>query len=152
MTPPYCKACDSPARSELDRHFSQGESVRAISGWLDEVGLPISRPTLSKHRSHALDPRTAALEVRSPGEKPMIPTIRRVSSTSFLEALVSEGARQVEAHPSRVKIDHALRAASVLERKRDPAHSPLAVLVLALTGHPPAPTIPGTFTELERSQ
>ena len=142
-----CKVCASEDRSAIDDYFSRGESSRAIARWTEEIGRPISHPTLAKHRAHAMDPAVAELEEHVHGKKPQLPSIR-VSSADFLESVVSEGARQIAADPSKVKIDHALRAASVLERKKEDGKGGIRVLVLALTGHTETPvTIRGNYTE-----
>jgi hypothetical protein len=147
----YCKACESPLRSEIDRHFSQRGSAYAIARWLSEIEQPITEPTLRKHRAHAISPEIAALEERRPGEKPTIRPVR-VSSTDFLEAVVDEGAKQIEKDPAKVTVRHALQAASVLERKKqDGLGGVRHILILALTGHTEPTTIRGTYEQLEGS-
>jgi hypothetical protein len=143
-----CKVCNSPDQGEIDRHLSQGESSRVIARWTDEIGRPISHTSIAKHRQHAVVPEQAALEEHRNGGKIRLPTVR-VSSAEFLEAVVQEGARQIEANPAKVKIDHALRAATALERKREDGKGGIRVLVLALMGHTPPVTIRGTYQQLE---
>jgi hypothetical protein len=144
-----CKVCDSPDRAEIDRRFGDGYSSRSIARWtVDELTRPITHPTLTKHRKHAMPAEVTALEVRTNGEKPQLPSIR-TSSAEFLEQVVDQGARIIEKNPDKVKIDHALRAAVALERKKEDGKGGMRLLILALTGNRPPVTIRGEYHEVE---
>lgn len=140
----FCKPCASPLRTEIDRHFSNHESISAVARWLAEVKHPISRPTLSKHLEHGVTAKSTFVDtVRSS------PTIKRVTAAEFTQAVVEAGAAKVEANPQAVSIDQALRAAQIIESKKDTGKDAMRVLVLALIGRPD--TIDGEFTVLEGS-
>jgi hypothetical protein len=136
---PRCLVCTSPDRAEIDRYLSNQESVRKVAAWTVEAGNPLSRPTIQKHLAHALLISESVVVER---------TVTRTSPSQFLQAVVDVGADKIEKNPDKVSVDQAIRAADILERKRDDGAKALNILVLALTGHKEPPALTGEYRQI----
>jgi hypothetical protein len=135
-----CVVCFSPDHAEIDRYLSNGESVRKVALWTSEVGRAISRPTIQKHLAHAVTPETVPIVVKR--------EINRSTPQQFLQAVVDVGNDKIEQNPDKVTVDQAIRAADILERKRDDGAKALNILVLALTGQKEPPALTGEYRQI----
>jgi len=136
--PGYCKICASEVASQINRKIKLGDKLVDIRQWaIDEKKFSFSAPTLTAHVKHITDPKTTFVEAAREN-----PVIRRVTQEEFLRTLVDIGAQKATEDPGSVTINHAIRAASILEAKRDKDQGAINILVLALSRNLPEKSEP----------
>lgn len=141
MTGRLCSVCRSEDRDEINRHLANRQPVRRIEAWTREQGRPISRTSIARHLTHALDEKSQLVQGVS-GQK-----IKRVTTDEYLHAVVDTAHARVEANKDEVTVDHGLRAAQVLESRKNAGHEQIRMLALVLMGNAPD-TIEGEYREL----
>lgn len=140
----YCKVCASDLKAEINKRLRRRETYPAIMAWAATKDFSISKPTLISHKKHITDPKTTFVEAARKS-----PELKRVTNTEFLEAVIAKANQRIESDPDAVTIDHGLRAAQVLESRKDRTGDALNVLVLALMGRRKEPDmIEGEYIEL----
>lgn len=131
--PGYCKICASDLASQINKKIKLNEKLVEIRRWAaDEKGFRFSAPTLTTHVKHITDPKTTFVEAAREN-----PVIRRVTQEEFLRTLVDIGSQKATDDPGSVTINHAIRAASILEAKQNKDQSAINILVLALSNNLP---------------
>jgi len=122
MASGFCKVCASDLSKEVNRRLSRGESRAQVRDWLATKDFGVSLPTLTSHRQHITDPKTTLVDAARRN-----PAIKRVTSTDFLQAVVDMAAANVENHPEDVPLGAGIKAAALLEARRE---KPINVLML----------------------
>jgi hypothetical protein len=130
--PGYCKICASDLASQINRKIKLNDKLVDIRSWSADKGFKFSAPTLTAHVKHITDPKTTFVEAAREN-----PVIRRVTQEEFLRTIVDIGAQKATEDPGSVTINHAIRAASILEAKRDKDQGAINILVLALSRNLP---------------
>jgi hypothetical protein len=99
-----CAACTSPKAQQINQRLRSGVTVVDVVRWLREVGEPISRNALSRHKPHVgLGPGT-------PGPRPR--------SDDFLRDVVDTAHEDLSTGVLRPSIRDALGAQSLLEQRK----------------------------------
>jgi hypothetical protein len=135
-----CKVCQSEDRDQINEFMAKRQSLRQIETWTRRQGRSITRPTLTRHLEHALDAKSQFVENAAPL------VVRRVNSAEFLQSVVDVAATRVDT-PGEVGVQEGLRAAQILEQKKESGRDGLRVLALVLMGKEPD-TIEGEYREL----
>lgn len=149
-TEPRCKICKSPWRGEIEdllaiysERGSLDDGTRVTGDWLKSVaperwGMRLNDPNIQSHlqrhfqvgqkENSALqqDARMALQEQSQAGE------LARVTVDDYLEGIVDIAAAKARLDPNSVTIDHGLKAAAELtKRKADDARERLMEKVIA---------------------
>jgi hypothetical protein len=135
-----CKVCQSEDRDQINTFLANRQSLRQVESWTRKQGRAITRPTLTKHLAHALDAESQFVQDAPPTQ------FSRVDSGEFLQSVVNVAATRVQA-PGEVGVQEGLRAAQILEQKKESGRDGLRVLALVLMGREPD-TIEGEYREL----
>lgn len=144
-SPGYCRVCDSDLLRDINARLRKGQAIAAIERWLrDDKGFPVSQPTLRRHREHITDPKTTFVE--SARKNPRIK--RGVTTQDFLQTLVEIGAEKADADPDSISIDQSIRAAQILEGRKDKQVDVLLVIARSLMGQAPPEIIEGEYREV----
>lgn len=142
----YCSVCDSEQSREVNKRMKRGDSIAGIARWLKDIESPVSEPTLRRHRKHITDPKTTFVEKARAN-----PIIKRgVTTNDFLQTLVEVGATRIEEDPSSVSLDQSIRAAQIIEGRKDKQVDALVTIARMLMGHAPRPEmIEGEYIEVK---
>lgn len=113
-----------------------------------------NRQTYYEHRKHALTAEQrvvqAAVQVRQSGAL-KIRDIEKHDNTTVLEAIRDLGMKRALENPEDVTVDQGLKAASILEQRKDRGGSGLQLLVAFVTGTDrPAVVIEGSAQEISQ--
>lgn len=150
-TEPRCKICQSPHRAEIEDILylrSSGQlmesGIRPTTEWITQNaealwGFKLNSNNLGTHFKGHFRPGTpdaqalAQRDTRTAVGQQIADTgIERVSPEQFLESVIGIGMMTVRNDPTRVTVDHALKAvAELTKRKHDET---TAKLMLALAG------------------
>jgi len=122
MSTGFCKLCSSDLSKEINRRLARGESRAQVRDWLAAKDFKVSLPTLTSHRQHITDPKTTLVD-----DARRNPAIKRVTSTDFLQAVVDMAAANIENSPQDVPLGAGIKAAALLEARRE---KPINVLML----------------------
>lgn len=151
----YCLLCSWEHVIELDRLIRQGRNNAECAEWAkSRFGFTWNRQTFYKHRDeHAKSPEDRVIQAsqKSPGQSGLV--VRKSSNNEFLEAIRDIGLAKAVRDPEDISIDHALKAAQILETRKDRAGDQINLLVQIVTqGAPPiqvtGPVIEGEATEI----
>lgn len=113
-----------------------------VVDWSKQIGFPVTKPTVLKHKRHITDPKTTAVEQARKN-----PAIKRVTHDEFLQTLVDIGAATAASAPEVVTMDQSIRAAQTLANKSDKKIDFLLVLAERLM--PKQEMIEGEWEELD---
>lgn len=145
--PGYCKICDHPAAQFLNRKLEQdGEKVFNASRARElaqQLGLIFGRDTWGEHKKHITAPLITHQKAALAN-----PVIVPKTNVGVLEAIRDIGMKNVAEHPEEVTVDHALRAASELNKKQGGVDSVLIAFAKVLSGEQPAEVIVGSWQEV----
>lgn len=150
--PGYCKICDFEGATFLNRkHADDPEGFNAkraleFAKTLD-ASFTFTRQTWYSHVEHITHPLvTAARAARNS------PVVVPKTTTGALEAIRDIGMKNILDHPEDVTPDHALRAASELNKKQSGTDNVLIVLAKVLSGESSSEAIVGEWRELPAAQ
>lgn len=145
----YCKLCAWSHAPELDRGVRQGWNAAQAQEWAKRYGFTFNRQTYYAHKPHALSPEQRVIQA---AEKKMRQTavIRKGSNQTFLEAVRDIGFTKAIEDPDSITIDHALKAASLLEQREKKGGDVINLLVSVSTGsyNPAAVEVIGEAVEV----
>lgn len=144
--PGYCRVCASELKGEVNKRLKRGDTIASLERWLTEKQYPVSQPTLRKHREHITDPKTTLVEAARKN-----PVIKRgVTTNDFLQTLVEIGATKAAEDPDAISIDQSIRAAQIIEGRKDKQVDALVTIARMLMGHAPRPEIiEGEYVEVK---
>lgn len=141
--PGYCKICDSPWADAVNKLVEQGkneaETKRAIQA-IDPT-MTWNRQTFYKHAEHVTHP-LVTYERKARDNPPIVPKTTR----GVLEAIRDIGMKRAIDNPEEVTVDHALRAATELNRTEKKVDGVFVILAKAISGQP-QDVIEGEFYE-----
>jgi hypothetical protein len=143
----YCKLCAWEHALELNRKIRDGTIKNAAQAqeFALRYGLTFNRQTFYNHKPHALGTEGAVVQAASQAMKKL--QVKNSSNDEFLGAIRNIGMARAIQNPEDVSIDHALKAASILEARKDKAGDQINLLVAIVTGNAPAVQItPGDTT------
>jgi hypothetical protein len=108
---------------------------------MENHGVSFAKATFLTHKKHVTHPlMTDAEAARAAAPLPR-------SNRAVLEAIRDIGMQKALDNPDAVKVDHALRAAKILQDAEGKQETLLVLLAKAVQGNPPE-IIEGTYTEL----
>lgn len=146
--PGFCKICVHPGAQFLNaRYEREGKAFNAaraaeFAKQLDPT-FSFTRATWYAHLEHITHPLvTAADAARS------APVLVPKTNTGVLEAIRDIGIKRAVENPDEVTVDHALKAASELNKKQAGTDNVLIVFAKVLSGEQPAETIVGEWSEV----
>jgi hypothetical protein len=158
--PGFCKICAHEAAPRLIKAARDGLNAAQAQEIASVHGLTFNRQTWYEHRKHA---QTAGQRVVQAAEKVRregaltIRDIQKHDNTTVLEAIRDLGMARALENPEDVTVDQALKAASILEQRKDRGGDQLNILVAFVTGtdtptvvveRKPAEVIEGTAQEI----
>jgi hypothetical protein len=144
--PGYCKVCAWAGVRPLNKLLNNGSTIPAALDYAKSQGLECARRTMASHKTHALTPENAVIQLAEQGRRAM--TIRKTSNVGFLESLRDIGFSKAIDDPDRVSLDHALKAVSILEGRKDKTGDQINILVAISAGHRPPIVIEGEAVEV----
>lgn len=140
--PGYCSLCAWEHAAKLNKGIRDGWNSTQASEFAGKLGKTFNRRTFYSHKPHAISPEQRVIQFAEQGSKAL--TIRKTSNTSFLESLRDIGYSKAIDDPDQISIEHALKAVSILEGRKDKGGDQINLLVLISTGHrPPMEIIEG---------
>lgn len=140
----YCSLCKHPQVTALNNAINAGKGYVTCLREMDQAfGMSFAKGTFLKHKEHITAPLiTAAEDARKNALTPR-------NNRAVLEAIRDIGMRKALDDPDSVKIDHALRAAKILQDAEGKQETVLVLLAKAVQGPTPQPeTIEGEYTEV----
>lgn len=144
--PGYCMICAWAGVKVLNVLLNNGSTIPAALAYARGQGFGCSRRTMASHKPHALTPENAVIQLAEQGRRAL--TIRKSSTVGFLEALRDIGYSRAIDEPDRVSLDHALKAASILEGRKDRQGDQINILVALTVGRRPSIVIEGEAREV----
>lgn len=134
--PGYCSLCVHPGVKAINRIINEGGNAGRVNAYLEQTyDKGVDRRTIYAHREHALSPENKVIQAAEIGRKQL--TIRKTSTTEFLESLRDIGFSKAIEDPEKVSIEHALKAAQILESRKDRGGDQLNILIAISTGQAP---------------
>ncbi|MBA2703467.1 MAG: hypothetical protein H0U60_06425 [Blastocatellia bacterium] len=142
----FCSLCKNPKVLLLNNAVAAGKGYTIVSREMEPMGLTFSKGTFLEHKRHITSPlRTLVDNAR---ENPvLIPK----SNRAVLEAIRDMGMLRAQEHPEEVSVNHALKAAKILQDAEGKQESVLVILAQAVQNRPPE-MIEGTYKELETQE
>lgn len=138
----YCSICKHPKVLLLNNAIAAGKGYTKVSREMADFDWKFSKGTYLKHLDHVSSPLlTAAEEARKN------PVIAPKSNRAVLEMIRDIGVQRAIDNPEEVGINHALRAAKILQDAEGKQESVLIILAKSLMGPPPE-IIEGSYKEL----
>lgn len=134
--PGYCKLCAWEHEPELNKLIKAGRNSTEIREWArDKFGLTFNRQTLYSHKDHLKAPedKVVALVEQKKAQKPVLP--RQVTNRQFLEAVRDLGMMRALEHPDEISVDHALKAAQIIESSKEKRADITLILAKVVTGN-----------------
>lgn len=149
----YCKICEHPEAHRFIKGAKEGgksgkgwNSSEAIEAG-EAYGLKFTRLTWYNHVAHLGSAEERVLEAsRKAGRSSLVP--HKSTNPQFLETIRDIGMARALADPDSVTIDQALKAAAILENKKEKGQDSLAILVQFTVGAPPPVVIEGAAREV----
>lgn len=142
----YCSLCKNPKVMLLNNAIKAGKGYTIVSRELEPEGIKMSKVTFLKHRNHITAPLlTEAENARKHS------LVGPRNNRAVLEAIRDLGMKRALDNPEEVKIDHALRAAKILQDAEGKQEQILVVLAKSVMGPPPE-IIEGEYRELESKE
>lgn len=123
----HCKLCRSPYAPGLNKLLLDGKNSTQIRDAMAPLGLVFTRKTLATHKQHITHPLLTAVE-----HARKKPVIMPQSNKAVLEAIRDLGMRNAIDNPESVTVDHAIKAASVLESKDTKGDNILVIMAKAV--------------------
>jgi len=144
--PGYCRVCASELKGEVNKRLNRGDTIVSIERYLKDREYPVSQPTIRKHREHITSPKTTFVEKARQN-----PAIRRgITTNDFLQTLVEIGATRAAEAPESVSLDQSIRAAQIIEGRKDKQVDALVTIARMLMGQAPRPEIiEGEYVEVK---
>lgn len=142
--PGYCKICDSPYADAINKLIAQekneAETKRTIQ--LIDSDFTWNRATFYAHKGHVTHPL-----VTHQKQALAEPAVAPKTTRGVLEAIRDIGMKRAIDNPEEVTVDHALRAASELNRTEKKTDDIRIVLAKIIAGGP-TEVIEGEFEEV----
>jgi hypothetical protein len=143
----YCSLCKHPKALALNNAIAAGKGYTVVSREMAEYGMKFAKTTFLTHKSHITSPLlTAAEEARKN------PVIAPKSKRAVLEMIRDMGVQRAMEHPEEIGVNHALRAAKILQDAEGKQESVLIILAKSLMGPPPPEMIEGSYMELTTTE
>lgn len=143
----YCKICSSPYAAAVNKLIVDGKNAADAQRAVEPLGLTFTRHTFYKHKDdHVTHPLITAV-ARAKRQPLVVPK----SNAGALEMIRELGMRKAIENPDEVTVDHALKAASILQQSEKKGDNILVVLAKAVMAEPPediAGLIEGEYTEV----
>ena len=137
----WCSLCQHPKKLALNNAIAAGKGYTVVQREMEEYGLSFSKGTFLRHKAHITSPLiTAAEEARSN------PAILPQSNRAVLEMIRDLGVKKAMENPDDITVNHALRAAKILQDAEGKQEAILVVLAKVVQGEPPM--IEGTYKEI----
>ena len=139
----YCTLCARPEAKVYIDGARAGWSHPKASEMAAQFDFVFSRQTWYRHKAHAETDEQKVIQravaVRKEGLLPA--KFQKSTNQGFLEAVRDIGMARAALDPDSISIDHALKAVSILEAKKEKKSDALNVFVNFMIGAPPAYTI-----------
>lgn len=140
----YCSLCRHPKVKALNNAIIAGKGYTVASREMEQLGMKFAKATFLTHKAHLKSPLMTDAEVAHK-EVP-------VSNRAVLEAIRDIGMKKALDDPDAVNVNHALRAAKILQDAEGKQETILVLLAKAVQGPPPE-IIDGEYVEqLETSE
>lgn len=128
--------------------MKNGKNAAECERWAkDKFGFTFNRQTFYRHKEHITAPedKVVAYAERARAD---VPVIRNATNKQFLEAVRDIGYTQAVNDPESVTLEHALKAAGLLEQSKQKSGDITLVFAQVVTGHQPDVVIEGTAREV----
>jgi hypothetical protein len=147
--PGYCKLCAWEEEPALNKLMKAGKNAAECARWAkDKFGFEFNRQTFYNHKGHITAPedKVVAYAEQKKLEKPVI---RTATNRDFLQAVRDIGYTRALDNPDEISIDHALKAASILETSKQKQSDITLIFAQVVTGHAPDIVVEGTAREVD---
>jgi hypothetical protein len=146
----YCKLCAWSEEPSLNKLMKAGKNAAECRQWAkDKFGFTFNRQTFYAHKEHITAPEDKVVAFADRQSRGLQPVIKRSTNKDFLEAVRDIGMAHAEADPELVTIDHALKAAQILEQSKSKQSDITLILAQVVTGHAPDVIVEGEAREVE---
>ena len=111
--PGYCKLCSSPYMDAINKLIAQGKNEGETKRTIQAIDPDFTwnRQTFYAHKDHITSPLVTHAEAARKN-----PVVVPKTTKGVLEAIRDIGMQRAVDHPEEVTVDHALRAATELNR------------------------------------
>lgn len=127
----WCKLCKSPFAPALNKLIVDGKNAAEAGRLMEPFGLSFNRATFYSHKDHVTHPLLTAVEKSQKN-----PVIVPKSTHAVLEAVRDIGMQRAIENPEEVTVDHALKAAGLLQQAEKKGESFMVVLAKAVQADP----------------
>lgn len=149
----YCKLCRWAHEGELNEKIKQGQNAGECRRWAEtKYDFRFNRQTFYNHKEHLNNPPPVA----EPDGKALVPSphggvtqIRKTSNREFLETIRDIGYTKATLDPDSVTLEHAMKAASIIEQSKQKQTDIAIVFAQVVTGHTPDVIVEGEAREVE---
>lgn len=142
--PGFCSICAHTEVAQINAKVREGLTAAELDRWAKErFHFSVHRTVWYRHKPHALGTEQRVMQVAEASRRAL--DIKRGSNTGFLEAVRDIGLAKAISDPEKVSIDHALKAVSILENRKDRAGDQINLLVAIVTGQ----SMPNTIVEAD---
>jgi hypothetical protein len=131
MSEGWCSLCKSPYVAAINTLIKQGKNAGEAARAMAAFDVKFDRHTFYKHKPHIEDPMTTAVErARETALAEGVPK----STRAVLERIRDLGMANALNNPEEVTVDHALKAASELNKQESKGEGVLIILAKAAMG------------------
>lgn len=144
--PGFCKICVFPGAQFLNaRHAREGLNAKQAAEFAKTLdpSFGFTRQTWYAHVEHITHPLVTAADAARNA-----PVIVPKTNTGALEMIRDIGMKRAVEHPDEVTVDHAIKAASELNKREVGTDKVMVVLAKILSGEQPAEAIVGEWHEV----
>jgi hypothetical protein len=147
--PGFCKLCAWEHEPELNKLMKAGRNAAQTAQWAkDKHGFTFNRQTFYSHKGHITAPEDKVIAYADREKRGLQPVIRNATNKQFLEAVRDIGYTQAMNDPESVSLDHALKAAGLLEQSKQKTGDITLVFAQVVTGHSPDVIVEGEAREV----
>ena len=139
----YCSLCKHPQVVALNNAIKANKGYTICSREMESIGMTFAKRTFLKHKEHLQHPLITDAE-KSRRDAP-------VSNRAVLEAIRDIGMKKALDDPDAVNVNHALRAAKILQDAEGKQETVLVLLAKAVQGPPPE-LMEGEYKVIETSE
>ena len=139
----WCSLCRNPNVKLLNNAIAAGKGYDRALRDVGEFGLTFSKGTFLKHKEHITHPL-----VTDAAKALADPIVQPKSNRAALELIRDMGVKRAMDDPDAVNVNHALRAAKILQDAEGKQDAAYIILAKAVTGPLPEVYI-GEYKELE---
>jgi hypothetical protein len=130
----------------LNNAIAAGKGFGRVLADMEPLGLSFAKGTFLRHKGHVTDPLITAAEAARKN-----PVIKPTSNRAVLEMIRDLGMQKAMEDPDAINVNHALKAAKILQDAEGKQETVMVLLAKAVQGPIPE-LIEGNFKELTTTE